>query len=290
MARTSPFDEGDDTDTPARHDSVVGAAGRLALYPARAAVRASRTRIESSVESVLTGPELARIVDAALAGPFPEELARILVQRRVIERMATEIAASGQLERALADALERPDVRAALRRALDQQTSNFAGDVAESLRAQARKLDGRVDRRSQPAPPHFAGVASRGIALAVDAALIGIVAACISAMGALIASLVGTLRPAWFVSLVLAVGWSLLAGAYFAGFWSLAGQTPGMRLLNIRVLAPGGAPLSFGRAALRVVGLALAIIPCFAGFIPAFFDSRRRAMPDLVAETTVVEG
>ena len=63
---------------PARDDGVVAAAGRVALYPARAAMRASRTRIEASVEHVLTGPELARIVDAVLAGPFPEELGRIL--------------------------------------------------------------------------------------------------------------------------------------------------------------------------------------------------------------------
>ena len=67
------------------------------------------------------------------------------------------------------------------------------------------------------------------------------------------------------------------------------GQTAGKRLLRIRVLAPEGAPLSFGRAALRVVGLALAIIPCFAGFIPAFFDSRCRALPDLIATTTVIQ-
>jgi uncharacterized RDD family membrane protein YckC len=289
MARSSPPDDGFGPDDPVRHDSVVGAAGRLALYPARAAVRASRTRIEASVESILTGPELARIIDAALAGPFPEELARILVERRVVERMITEIAADAQLDQALARALARPDVREALRRALEQQTSNLAGDVSESLRTHARQLDQRVDRRAQPAPPRFAGVATRGIALAIDAALIGIVAACLSAMGTLIASLVGTLRPAWLVSLVLAVGWTVLAATYFIGFWSLVGQTPGMRLLRIRVVAAGDAPLSLTRAALRVVGLALAIIPCFAGFIPAFFDARCRALPDLIAKTTVVE-
>ena len=77
---------------PHRDDGVVAAAGRVALYPARVAMRASRTRIEASVENVLTGPELARIVDAVLAGPFPEELAQILVERKVLERVATTIA------------------------------------------------------------------------------------------------------------------------------------------------------------------------------------------------------
>jgi uncharacterized RDD family membrane protein YckC len=38
----------------------------------------------------------------------------------------------------------------------------------------------------------------------------------------------------------------------------------------------------------RTLGLALAIIPCFLGFLPALFDSRRRALPDYLAGTVVV--
>jgi hypothetical protein len=60
-----------------------------------------------------------------------------------------------------------------------------------------------------------------------------------------------------------------------------------MKLMRVRVRGPGGATLSFGRSVLRVIGLAAAIIPCFAGFVPAFFDGRRRALPDYLAGTTV---
>ena len=42
------------------------------------------------------------------------------------------------------------------------------------------------------------------------------------------------------------------------------------------------------QAILRTIGLALAIIPCFLGFLPALFDSRRRALPDYLAGTVVV--
>jgi len=62
-----------------------------------------------------------------------------------------------------------------------------------------------------------------------------------------------------------------------------------MRLMHVRVLT--GRPdhqLTLTRAFLRTVGLALAIIPCFAGFLPALFDSRRRALPDYLAGTVVV--
>jgi hypothetical protein len=37
----------------------------------------------------------------------------------------------------------------------------------------------------------------------------------------------------------------------------------------------------------RVVGLAVAIIPFFAGFVPVLFDGRRRGLPDYVAGTVV---
>jgi uncharacterized RDD family membrane protein YckC len=84
------------------------------------------------------------------------------------------------------------------------------------------------------------------------------------------------------------VAWLIVAGGYFVLFWSAAGQTPGMRLMRLRVRRPDGGGLSFGRAVLRAVGLALAIIPLFAGFLPALFDSRRRALPDYLAGTVVV--
>jgi uncharacterized RDD family membrane protein YckC len=285
---------------PHRDDGVVAAASRVALYPARAAMRASRTRIESSVESVLTGPELARILDAVLAGPLPEELAHILVERKVLERVATTMAAEIEIDQIVDQLLARPEVQAALmtavgseathaliKEALQQQSSSAASDLAQALRRQAVALDARVEVRSPPAPPQFGGVATRGIALVTDAALVGVIGVSISAMATLVASLVGSLRPAWLVGLILASGWSVLSIVYFAGFWSLVGQTPGMRLMRVRVRGPRGEPVSFARSVVRVVGLALAIIPCFAGFIPALFDGRRRALPDLIAGTTV---
>jgi uncharacterized RDD family membrane protein YckC len=90
------------------------------------------------------------------------------------------------------------------------------------------------------------------------------------------------------VSALLASGWIILAGSYFVLFWSAAGQTPGMRLLHLRVRGAQGAPLSLGRALLRLVGLLLAIVPLFAGFLPVLFTARRRGLPDYVAGTVVV--
>ena len=63
-----------------------------------------------------------------------------------------------------------------------------------------------------------------------------------------------------------------------------------MRLLRVRVRTRGldGDSPSIGRSLVRLVGLVLAIVPMFAGFIPVLFTERRRGLPDFLAGTVVV--
>ena len=87
---------------------IADSAGRAAFYPGRVAARAWRGRIESAADDVLSAPELARVLDRALAGSLPEELARSLVRHRVLERVGRELAASGELERLVNAASSSP--------------------------------------------------------------------------------------------------------------------------------------------------------------------------------------
>src|SRR5687768_12349676 len=91
-----------------QRSGLADAAGRAAFFPARAAARAWRGPLEEAVDEVLSAPEIARVVDRALAGSLPEELARSLVRNRVLERIAAELAASGELERLVTAALASP--------------------------------------------------------------------------------------------------------------------------------------------------------------------------------------
>ena len=285
-------------------------AWRAAMFPARTAARVWRDQLETAVDEVLSAPEIARVIDRALEGPLPEEIARSIVRHRVLERVVAELAATGELERLLADALASsrtrglmdqvlasdelqhamrevaasPEVRAAITR----QTTGFVEEVAERVCESAVRLDDRLDLRKRPAHPPFAGIVTRAAALAVDALLAIALYLLVVGAAALVTSLVGGLHPHWFAGALLTVGWVVVSGAYFVLFWSSAGQTPGMRLLRLRVRTAGGTFPSVGRSLVRLLGLELSIALFFLGFLPVLFDERRRGLADFLAGTVVV--
>jgi uncharacterized RDD family membrane protein YckC len=140
---------------------------------------------------------------------------------------------------------------------------------------------------SDPPPVPYAGIASRALALAIDAAIAQLIVLTGGAVIALVGSLVGGLDFDTAGRILAAVAWTGVVGTYFVVFWSTTGQTPGMRMLGLRVTRADGTRLGVGRAIVRVVGLALAIIPFFAGFLPVLVDDRRRGIHDMLADTVV---
>ena len=297
---------------PDERSAVADAIGGAAAYSARVAARVWRGPLEAAAEELLSKPEVRRMVDHTLSGPLPEELGRLLVRHRVVERVVHEFATSGELERLLDAALASPESREVIdrvlasdatkqalervlagpevRAALRSQSTSFAEEVMSGARATATGVDSRlsVGARRSPASP-FAGVASRGVALVVDAFAIVAGTAIVGGAASLVAAVVGGVRPDWLAQTLLSLATVAIAVGYFVVFWQTAGQTPGMRLMGVRVLSNrGGGRLTAWQAIVRTVGLALAIIPCFLGFLPALFDSRRRALPDYLAGTVVV--
>jgi uncharacterized RDD family membrane protein YckC len=112
--------------------------------------------------------------------------------------------------------------------------------------------------------------------------------------GTAVIGLVGSLvyHPHWPASVVaelLAVAGLLVNVLYFTGFWSTAGQTPGMRFMRLRVVDHSGFPPGLGRSFVRLLGLALAILLLFTGFLPALVDNQRRALQDFLAGTVILD-
>jgi uncharacterized RDD family membrane protein YckC len=135
----------------------------------------------------------------------------------------------------------------------------------------------------------YVGLVTRSIAFALDALVINLLALAVGAVVALAVSVLSV--PDWAETALVAIGgvayivWSI---TYFATFWSTTGQTPGDRVMQIRVCRADGGRVGVGRSVVRLAGLVLAAIPLFAGFLPILFDKRRRGLQDMLAGTVVV--
>jgi uncharacterized RDD family membrane protein YckC len=175
------------------------------------------------------------------------------------------------------------------------QPEELTGAVTRKARLvldQAREVATRVHGETQPTPavPSYQGLVTRTIAFALDAAAINLAALAVGVAVGLAISVLDL--PSEVKSAAAAVGgvaYVLWTVAYFVTCWSSTGQTPGDRLLHIRVCdADDGTTLSEGRAFLRLLFLVLAALPLFAGFLPILVDDRRRGLHDMLAGTVVV--
>jgi uncharacterized RDD family membrane protein YckC len=162
-----------------------------------------------------------------------------------------------------------------------------------TLARRARPVAARIhaESRVRTIEWRYEGLVTRAIGFAIDAAVINVVAIAVAgvvALGLSVLSVPDSLDP---VLIALGSGFFLVwSVGYFVTFWSTTGQTPGSRLMRIRVCrADDGRILEPRRAAFRVVSLTLAAIPLLAGFLPILFDERRRGLHDMLAGTVVVE-
>ena len=78
----------------------------------------------------------------------------------------------------------------------------------------------------------------------------------------------------------------LISIVYNVGFWLLSGQTPGKRVLGVRVMRTDGTRLRLGNALRRQVGYWISAI-LYLGFIWILFDSKRQGFHDKLAGTIV---
>src|SRR5215831_6938662 len=114
-----PADEG----TPDAPSTVGEAIGGATVFPARVAARVLRGPLESAVEELVSAPEIGRILDRALSGPLPEELAVSLARHHVLERVVRKLAVDGELERLLEAALASPRTHELLDQALSSDAT-----------------------------------------------------------------------------------------------------------------------------------------------------------------------
>jgi uncharacterized RDD family membrane protein YckC len=171
---------------------------------------------------------------------------------------------------------------------LGEETAEHAAIAARAQAAAAERVHGSV--QSTETPSAYAGLVTRTIAFAIDAAIVdlaGLTVGVVVGLGLSVLDIPDKVDTALVVvGGVLLVIWTI---GYFVVFWSTTGQTPGNRVMRIRVRrAESDEPLRPGWAFLRVIGLLLAAIPLLLGFVPILLTDRRRGLQDLVGRSVVV--
>jgi uncharacterized RDD family membrane protein YckC len=136
----------------------------------------------------------------------------------------------------------------------------------------------------------YAGVVSRGIAFLLDIAIVVVVCtigyeAVITLLSAIGVAHASTTFSANAIAYVVVVPIAFVV--YCAGSWMLAGRTPGMFLLGVRVVRPDGDSPPGGRSVVRALAYWISAI-LMLGFIWIAFDKRRQGFHDKIAGTFVV--
>ncbi|MBA3946512.1 MAG: RDD family protein [Herpetosiphonaceae bacterium] len=136
----------------------------------------------------------------------------------------------------------------------------------------------------------IAGIGARFVAALVDHILIGVLIALLAAV-AISLSERNLLAGSLAFGLAALGGYLLLCGYYifFETLWN--GQTPGKRLIGLRVMRPGGRPIGFLGSATRNIIRLIDFLPIFygIGLVAMFIDRHGRRLGDLAAGALTVK-
>jgi len=143
-----------------------------------------------------------------------------------------------------------------------------------------------------------AGIGSRGAAAVLDLLICtGVLVVLSIALFLLALSIAGHQRArvgdgAWVVALYVLIEFAIVWGYYvlFEGLWD--GQTPGKRLMRLRVVRDGGYSVTFAASAVRNLLRVVDIMPLplyLVGIVSASLTAARKRLGDLAAGTFVVK-
>ena len=282
----------------------VGARGAGAVGRATGIDKAVEMAAEEAIVSAVESEAVERAIARVLEGPVIEEavegaLDSAAVKKAILETLDSELVdevwkrllAGPQVQQMVERIAEAPEVRAAIA----SQSIGLLGDIGRQIAKLARDLDDTVERiarriffrRRRPLPTNRAGVVTRGVAFAIDALIINLFFTVLAGAATLLVTFFGGSGDG-VPRGALAAGsliWLLVVGTYLVGFWSLAGQTPGMRFLGIRL---NERRLRFGRAIKRLIGMGLSVITFGIGFLGIVFGESRRSWADRMGHTEVI--
>lgn len=274
----------DGRDEPAREADAAREAAR-AMRLAAVAVGSEGT----TGQALRAGAELIALRDA---GTEQEAFARA---SRVAEGMRASGSSDAEIRESLtgvAGEVDRPAVDAAVRRVLAGEGGLVEpAPAADSLaRAYAAALEAGDTAAAGALRPQVAGALAADTLRAARADLADLRAENRRLETELEEEreTVGVL--AWLGKVAdemgIGFGWT---GLYFTAFLALwRGQTPGKRMLGVRVVRLDGRPIGWWAAFERFGGYAASIFTGLLGFFQVLWDRNRQALHDKIVETVVV--
>jgi uncharacterized RDD family membrane protein YckC len=279
--------------------AVAGAAGldeAVERTTEEAIVRALESpAVERAIVRVLESDEAQAALERALESPAVERAVIGALDSQLVDRAWRHILASDEAQQLVERIAEAPEVRAAL----TSQGVGLVTDIGRGVREVSDHVDELIDAivsrlrgRRAPAPgPPRVGLATRAVAAAVDGVILNLIFLGVSALfGVTIGGVIGDdASPSGSAVAIGATLWSGAGALYLTTFWALAGQTPGMRFLSIRLDSPHGRRIGTARAVKRLLGTVLSVLSFGLGFAIAVLDPRRRTLADRLAGTEVFE-
>jgi uncharacterized RDD family membrane protein YckC len=140
----------------------------------------------------------------------------------------------------------------------------------------------------------YAGFVTRLVAFVIDLVVVAVLILMSNGAIGLVTALLKSmylLRPGTLTETVVAVVAATLGVAlfvaYYIGFWLAAGQTPGKRIMGVRIVRRDGRRVVLGNVVLRFIGYWLSSI-LFLGFLWILVDNQRQAWHDSLAGTIVI--
>lgn len=246
--------------------------------------------VERAMARVLQGPIVEEAVQGALASDAVKKALLEAMDSELVDEVWRRLLASEETQQLVERIAEAPEVRAAI----SAQGAGLLEDIGRTVGKLARRLDDRFERiarrlvfrRRRAVVSDHAGAVSRSLAMVIDGVFVNLSFTAIVAVATLIDNAFGGGGGASnFAIVVGSTAWLALGAVYLTAFWSLAGQTPGMRFLGIR-LSRGR--LRLRRCGRRLLGLGLSVITFGLGFLGIVFGERRRGLADRLAGTDVV--
>lgn len=148
----------------------------------------------------------------------------------------------------------------------------------------------------------YAGFVSRAIGLAIDVLISTTTVAVMSWFLITMLSLFGISSMncpdgapvTWWTltcnltTLLLLLFAALFFPTYLVLFWTLTGETPGMRVMGVRVVRSDGRRLSLWVAIKRLFGYFVCLLTLGLGFLWVLLDNQRQGLHDILAGTVVI--